>query len=158
LAFITAWFAMASGLSTEFACGAQGFDAVVGEGVIAEERVLFLVVEHLLIAEVVEEAHQSPTGLAGRLEIGRRRLVGPRFLFPRIAERGDLPEIAGRKDQPGRRAGLAGERGENAQADAEEHRTHRRLGEAARSRQVAAGDVAGFVGDDPDELVGGLGL
>ena len=83
----------------------QGLDAIVGEGVIAEEGELLLVVEHFLVSEIIEEIDQAPARHAGPLEIGDRRLIRPRLLLARIAEGRDLGEIAGRIDQRRRALG-----------------------------------------------------
>ncbi len=71
----------------------QGLDAVVAQGVIAEERVLLLVGEHFLVAEIVEELDQALAGLTRLFQEGHGGLVGGRFLDPRIAQDRELGEV-----------------------------------------------------------------
>ena len=88
---------------------AKRLDPVVGERVIAEERIFLFVVEHLLVPEVVEEADEPPSRHAGGLQVGRGSLVGAGLLLSGIAKSGYLAEIARGEDQPSRCIGCPGE-------------------------------------------------
>ncbi len=135
---------------------AQGVDAVGIERVVEEEAVLAGVLEHLLVAEVVEEIDQALGRDVGLVQRGRGRLVGRGFLDPRIGEGGQGGEVVGTVEQAAGGVGRSGHGGEDAQAHGQKIGGQGRL-VGALARGVAAGDVAGFVGDDPQHLVGVLG-
>ncbi len=93
----------------------------------------------------------------GLVQEGGGRLVGGGLLGAAIAEIGQGGEIVGAVEQAACCFRRSGGGGQNAQAHGQQIGGQGRLA-AYVARHVAAGDVAGFVGDDPDQLVGVLGL
>jgi hypothetical protein len=137
---------------------AQGVDPVRRQRVGAEVLVAPRLVEHLLVAEVVEEVGQALAGQLGLLQQGGPALVGAGFLFAAEADGAQGPEVAGAAHQARRRLAGAGHGRQQAQAHGQQEGLHAGRLHLARAGVVAGGQVADFVGDDALQLVGRLGL
>ena len=134
----------------------------------AGEGVLLGVGDVLLLREALERHQHAAARLLGGIEERQARLVGGRFLLAALGHKrahDDLvaavhDALAGVAELVG--VAAAGDAARNHEADAEDLREQGArliLGDArAQGGHVAAGDVARFVGDHADHLVGRLRL
>ncbi len=121
--------------------------------------------ERQRVLEPLESNQHALGRLPRRLEIGDRRSVGGRFLGALIAKQAAAGEFAAAGGDAGARLGQAARACGGSRCDCAdaEQRCDDRHGLGARELiaqtvLVAAGDVAGLMGDDADDLVGGVGL
>jgi len=135
----------------------NGVDTFAGQGMGAEIRVASGRDQKLLPRQLAQEFEHAFGRLTGPVEIFERRLIGRAFMRAGIGEEraqgGLLP--TGRDRSAG--APTAGDGGAETEQHGEEGRTARRRHGFPAPRQMAAGDMADFVGDNPDHLPGFLG-
>ncbi len=112
--------------------------------------------QRFLVAHDVEESEQPAPRLAGPVEEGHGRLVGRRFLHPAVFDQRAPRHRAAACDH--RRTDLA--RARDNRCRAEDEADDRRGAGVAQgvlgAGQMTAGDMAGFVGDHADQLIGRL--
>src|SRR6266849_6647077 len=129
------------------------FDALAGQRVGAQIRILTRRRKQILILENAEELEQALRRLSGGVEEAEPGLVGLRLLLDRILQVRALHDgraagdHAARALTAGRRRGGAGEHHGDDSLD--RCIAQRLLG----TRQMAAGDMAGLVGGDADDLI-----
>ena len=115
--------------------------------------------EQLLVGEPLEGAQHAGAGLLGLVEIADGGAVGGRLLLALVGEDAAPPDLRPGADggRPGRSAAAGDGRGSAADHGdrGEDLRLTHRL---AKADEVAAGEVAGLVGDDADEFARRLAL
>lgn len=99
-------------------------------------------IEHFLIAEIVEELDETPPGLAGGFQEAGAGLVGPRFLLTAVAQRAEGPGVLGVADQHRASVRRARQSSQNAKTHGQDHRL-----EACAHHLVGADGVAMRQGD-----------
>ena len=128
-------------------------DAFIGERMGLQIRILALRAEEFFLLQDLEELEQPARRLMRAVEEAKAGLVGGCFLG-----NGKLREGALSDAHPGHQAArtgvaMTGDSCGAAQHHADDAFDHRILHRLGRAGKMTAGDMAGFMGHDPDDLV-----
>ena len=137
----------------------QKLNSVACQGMALKEREAPRLGEHLLIAEIVEKLDQPTRGKTGPFQIGDGGLVGSGLLSSGIGEGPKLAKVFRAAQERNACVRRARRGRQYAKPKADQKGLHCRLFHFTRSDRMATGGMAGFVGDDADQLVriGGFG-
>jgi len=133
---------------------AHVLDALLGQRMGAHPSLLAVARQQLVALQDLEELQQTAGRLAAAVEKVQRRVVGGGFLGDRELQKGALADAGGAKHRRAVAPNYRGGGGGNHRDDGfDAGVAHRLLG----AQYMPAGDMAGLMRDDPDQLIRHLG-
>ena len=132
-------------------------DALRGQGMGAQIRILTDPGEHLLTLKDLEELKEPARRLAACIQKGHGRVIGGSLLRYRILHEGAFRDTLGAEQGPAAPAAPARDRGsggEHHRDDSFDAGVPRRL---LKAGQVPSGNMAGLMREHPDQLVRSFG-
>ena len=137
----------------------DGGDPVAGQRVGHQIGILMARAQQFLVGQRLQEFEHAARRLPGRIEETGRRGIRLSFLSPAVAKEVSRTRGLTAEDDRGPHvAAAAGDTGRRPEQGGEDLLCRAVAQRFLGLRQVAAGDVAGFVGDDADQLAGVLDL